>query len=319
MFRPLALKLCNVAWKLPALVGRRLPTVLTYHGVPTTRPVHAIHSQNFEKQVQFLKREFDIVPSSEALRARPGKKRVILTFDDGFRNNWVNAATILKKHQVPATFFISTRHLEVGKFLWCDHLLGIRIFWKGGDFEFHGRKWDMNPGKRSQTMREMFGHLASLKPHPQALYDAIDQHLPPLQDIVDSGYLDDAFAGMLPEQVLQLSQDPLFEIGNHTHDHPFLTRCDLPEARRQITRASEILQDITGKRICSIAYPIGDYNAEILEESTGRFDTGFAVFRKVNANPLFETPRFVISSDSCSLLGFKVRQGPASRLLGDIF
>ena len=56
-----------------------------------------------------------------------------------------------------------------------------------------------------------------------------------------------------------------FEIGAHTNTHPNLTDISLQEAKTEIQKSKEILQDYLGIEINSFAYPRGKHNKRIVE------------------------------------------------------
>jgi peptidoglycan/xylan/chitin deacetylase (PgdA/CDA1 family) len=68
--------------------------------------------ERFARQLEFLRREFRPVPLSEAVdRLRTGRAdgdEVVVTFDDGFRNQVDNAAPILADQGFSACFFLVT-------------------------------------------------------------------------------------------------------------------------------------------------------------------------------------------------------------------
>ncbi len=318
LFRKLAPTLCALAARIaPATSSRAtLPTVLLYHEVPRTRP-GGVEASSFEAQIKLLRDRFDIVPHTEALIARSGKRRVIITFDDGFKNNFTVAAPILKKYNAPAVFFISTRHLEPGKYLWFHHWRGLEPTIPETTLNIGRKDWNFAQPNRAATLREFWNYLTNLQPHPAALYDTLEKHFPPLEKSIPKDRLEDFFAGMIRDELRELSKDPLFTIGNHTHDHPYLTKCAPHEAKRQLALNNSILEEITGQRIQIAAYPIGDYNAATLAaiKQLG-IKTAHAVFPKINAEPALEIPRFGLYHASPEILDFKVMHGPKARRLG---
>jgi hypothetical protein len=80
-------------------------TVVNYHG--TQKKFIA----NFESQVIYFKKHFDIISPSEikdffsASGAVSKRPLLLITFDDGIKNN-LRAAEVLKRHQVSAYFFV---------------------------------------------------------------------------------------------------------------------------------------------------------------------------------------------------------------------
>ena len=104
---------CSVLWRFPSAPLSRTPVVLLYHGVPRTSEPPYLDAAAFDQHVAFLKQHFAPVPVAAA-GERSLKPRVILTFDDGFRNNCEVVAPILRRHGVPGCFFVCTRHSVPG-------------------------------------------------------------------------------------------------------------------------------------------------------------------------------------------------------------
>ena len=75
------------------LSGRKQPlvTVLCYHSIANTGWFHEVTSQEFKKQILYLKEGFDFISISELKAFISGKKlitkpSVAITFDDGYKN-----------------------------------------------------------------------------------------------------------------------------------------------------------------------------------------------------------------------------------------
>lgn len=85
--------------------------ILLYHRVSDSfRDSVTIGVEQFDEQMRFLADRTNLV-SLEALLSGnvPAEGPLVaVTFDDGYRDNYDNAAPILLKHGVPATFFVST-------------------------------------------------------------------------------------------------------------------------------------------------------------------------------------------------------------------
>ncbi len=87
----------------------------------------------FEHLLAWLKKHFDCVPLMEILhpgKVRSDRPKITLTFDDGWRDNAVNAYPLLQKYQVPASIFLSTDFIgsrqrfwweSIGETLWGSH------------------------------------------------------------------------------------------------------------------------------------------------------------------------------------------------------
>jgi peptidoglycan/xylan/chitin deacetylase (PgdA/CDA1 family) len=112
--------------------------ILMYHKISNLPPEREVPYCNvpvasFEAQMHFLaKSDLEVVAleelggwlNVEATHASPllgrGRKKVVITFDDGFQDNYLYAAPVLRRHQLPATFFVISG--AVGRPVPFDHL-----------------------------------------------------------------------------------------------------------------------------------------------------------------------------------------------------
>jgi len=105
--------------------------VLCYHSVVSDgSPVNsrtniAVSASEFEKQIALIRNHWNPVSLAEvksacfsATKSPLVEYSVLVTFDDGFRNNLTLAAPILKKYAVPAVVFLTTGLIEGSELLW---------------------------------------------------------------------------------------------------------------------------------------------------------------------------------------------------------
>lgn len=115
------------------LQGRAV--VLMYHRVVSSRERGRVYSHEgmvvesdaFETQIRCLKEHFSVCSMEEILdclkAGRPFRNgSCLITFDDGWRDNFVNAFPILERYGVPATIFLSTGFIGTGKRFWQERL-----------------------------------------------------------------------------------------------------------------------------------------------------------------------------------------------------
>ncbi len=104
------------------LVGRKRVRILLYHKVCELLPgkyrEHAIPPAAFARQMEFLFRNrFKVITLEQFLEykeknIKPPPKSVIITFDDGYMENYINAFPILEKYNFKATIFIVTDYID---------------------------------------------------------------------------------------------------------------------------------------------------------------------------------------------------------------
>lgn len=304
----------EVGWRAPGktIWAARRPVVLLYHGIPRRSEGDALDAESFERHLVFLKANFTFLHPADVAGSRRGfrRDRVLLTFDDGFRNNAERAAPLLQKHGIPALFFISTRHCEERRYLWWSYLKMLKNRFRFNGFLFRGKFMDMSAVCRLSTVADLTAFLTGLRPHPAAMYEVIERELPPIEDFVSADELVDHCAGMTPDQIETLSQNPLFLIGAHTLDHPLLTQCEEAEALRQVSDNKRYLEKLTRQACDLIAYPMADFDARTLAmcRSLG-IRQGYSVAREIHYDAALEQKRVGIYSRSLTRLGAKVRWG----------
>jgi peptidoglycan/xylan/chitin deacetylase (PgdA/CDA1 family) len=101
---------------LLALLGRSRAVVLYYHRVGG-RDVWTKPSEEFRRELAYLKSRYECIgfhQLCERIRAdQPMRKRaVVITFDDGYRDNFTEAVPALKDAGITATFFVATGFIE---------------------------------------------------------------------------------------------------------------------------------------------------------------------------------------------------------------
>ena len=91
--------------------------VLMYHHILSKDGFIATGVENFDKQMSFIAKNYHTVTSFEFKEYMSGKKSlpknsVMITFDDGWRDNLIYAYPILKKYGLKATLFIVTGWID---------------------------------------------------------------------------------------------------------------------------------------------------------------------------------------------------------------
>ena len=121
---------------LTARRARRHSFILMYHRVlpekvcanANANNALTVSERHFDEHLTYLKKWFDIVPLTELvneigqLNATPSRPKLSITFDDGWRDNYLYAWPILKKHSVPATIFLVSDYVGTSKCLWWSAL-----------------------------------------------------------------------------------------------------------------------------------------------------------------------------------------------------
>ncbi len=100
-------------------------TILTYHGISDEiNPDETVTPEEFEKQLQYIKENYKVVSLEEAVEyiqndIEKAAGSIVITFDDGYSDNYHYAYPLLKKYKFPATIFLISDFIndEAGKYL----------------------------------------------------------------------------------------------------------------------------------------------------------------------------------------------------------
>jgi peptidoglycan/xylan/chitin deacetylase (PgdA/CDA1 family) len=94
-------------------LGRGRLTVVVYHQVKDPADDgSSVGTAAFREQMQYLRTHYRVMPLADAVStigaAGARERLVAITFDDGYLDNAITAAPILRSLDLPATFFVST-------------------------------------------------------------------------------------------------------------------------------------------------------------------------------------------------------------------
>lgn len=272
---------------------RRKILVLLYHEIrrPGNRFEAAVSPENFEKQVCFVRKHFEIVSVSRMLevmseRKIPEKPLAVITFDDGYRDNLTAAYPVLRKYSAPAIIFIAAESVGNGGAMWTaavesifrnsrasavklDSLPSRRVFqWKDGGDE------------RLKACHEI---KTEMKRVPDAVRHAI---LNELREKMGAEGRSEAgkFPGMLSwEEVRELSKDPLMEIGSHSLTHRMLAKLPPEEAEHELNGSRKRIEEETGEKVLYVSYPGNSYNDQVQRcAQKAGYRAAFVVDRSLN-------------------------------------
>ena len=89
-------------------------SILMYHSIAENGVFFTVKPSEFERQMKYLsKNNFNVMSLGYFIDAfsknkKIPRKTVVLTFDDGYLDNYENAFPVLKKYNFPATIFVAT-------------------------------------------------------------------------------------------------------------------------------------------------------------------------------------------------------------------
>ena len=255
-----------------ALLRRKLTKsqvgILLYHRVcPSndSRSLRPLSPRSFERQMEYFHRNYEILPLDRLVQyiqqGRPfPEKAVTITFDDGYKDNYLYAYPILVKHGIPATIFLTTGHIGSSKLFWFKEVKYVVQSTPLNHLEL-GELGSYPLGTEGDRFRTGLIITRRLRNLPEERKRGL------IEKLINTCQVD--IPDNLGEELL-LSWDEVREMsddgisfGAHTVNHPVLTNLPLEQARWEIVQSKKDIEEKLGKEVTAFAYPFGPFNAEI--------------------------------------------------------
>ena len=255
-----------------------LLTVLNFHriddpfrdGFNTFRPNVSATSSAFAAQMDYVSRKYNVISGAELAAFIKGQCQLpahaaIITFDDGYYDNYSNAYPILKARNLPAIIFLATGFIGTHKpFFW--DLIAYCFFCTQKEQAYLpilGTQSWVDGSTRDKVMQHL---IETLKKTSEVEKQKVINQLP---KILGVDIPDDAFKNIMMSwsDARELSKNGV-ELGAHTVSHPILTRISLDEVSGELLQSKQHVEAEIGKPVLSFAYPNGqssDFNNEIID------------------------------------------------------
>lgn len=184
-----------------------------------------------------------------------GRRFAAFTLDDGYRDNAIHAAPVFRKHDVPYTIFVTSGFTGASHTIWWETAAELVCAVPAFEFDFGG-------GTETVVCRSSREKAYAFC----LLSEFADSH-----DEDEAVELIDAAASrngvdakeivkreiMSVDEVRDLAKDPLARFGAHSVSHRNLARLPLDRLRREIVDSADAVENWTGMRPRSFAYPYG--------------------------------------------------------------
>jgi peptidoglycan/xylan/chitin deacetylase (PgdA/CDA1 family) len=226
-------------------------------------------SLEFEQELRLLKKEFEVIgPDELETVVSIGRGRyVLLTFDDGYRDNFDEAFPILKRHGLPATFFVTTGFLDQQQIPWWDEIAWMvhasnRTEWPPN--EWVDSVLSFAPQERRRTIHSLIERYRRL---PR---ESTREFMDSLAEATGSGRDrgEHAAVWMTWDNVRELRASGM-RIGGHTVSHPLLARVSRDEQEQEIVGCKMRIEAELGEPMRYFAYPYGERDS--FNDDTRRF------------------------------------------------
>jgi len=256
--------------------------ILAYHRVKDIENIDAYEfdaelvsasSADFYWQMEFVKKHYNPIRFSDFIEYLDGKKSLppnplIVTFDDGFEDNYSVVFPILKQLDVPATIFISSDYIGKTETFWFDWVVYLLKKAPPGRLHLPDIPLDLtiddSPDSKMSAMDILLGALKQVSNQVRL------QSIKALEQQLGLSQPSEGFAESCPmtwQQVKEMSEWGV-DFGSHSATHPILSQLDSDELWYEISNSRETIVEQIGESCDVIAYPVGGactYDQRVLD------------------------------------------------------
>ena len=237
--------------------------ILMYHSV-LDDPVRAenflggiSHSrQVFQGQMELLARDFHPVTLDHVFRFVTGnedlpERAVVVTFDDGYTDNYEVAMPILNQVGVPAAFYATIDSIENRRLPWPSRLrfaffMTSRSEWRDGA----GKTWPLKtPEQKNGAFLAVCDLVAQLAASAQ------EQSVARVESELDKCHPKGFGEWMMTWEQLRGLTESGHIVGSHTMTHPNLAFVTVDEVRWELLESKQRLESRLGKKVVHFSYP----------------------------------------------------------------
>ncbi len=242
--------------------------ILMYHRFSGGHEPFKVKQSIFENQIKFLiNNKYNFISLKHYSEFISGERLdcpenpVIITIDDGYKDNYDYAYPVLKKYSIPATIFLTTDFINNGCWLWFNKLKFILRNTTKSRFKID---IDKKPEtfyldsfiKRHDAQLTIFNYCKTINSEEiekllTYLADELNVDVPEVSN--------NDFKALSWENIYEMQKYQI-EFGSHTCTHPILSMLTSDELYREIHTSKEELEIKLGTNIVSFCYPVGKEN-----------------------------------------------------------
>jgi peptidoglycan/xylan/chitin deacetylase (PgdA/CDA1 family) len=239
--------------------GQRL-VILNYHRAT---------GDHFRRHLLYLRRHYRILHLEVALEELYAKRKerdhkadrrmpLVLTFDDGYYDNYTHSYALARELQVPFTIFLTSGYVESGAHFWWLEAKRLVSRTQVNETIIEGRTYHLH----QQEEQEALARLIDTRLRQASSVAEREKFLASITEVMKvPSSLDAEEQAMLPlswAEVQEMDESGWVSFGAHTINHPVLSRLtNLTEVQREVTECRVIIEQRLNHAVRTFAYPIG--------------------------------------------------------------
>ena len=240
----------------------------------------------FRQQLEYMKRRFNFVSMEQVIEAAENRytlpdNALLLTFDDGYVDNYTYAMPLLEEFGAQGSFFIPGKTFATHQLLDVNK---IHYILASADMEklvtdvrramdyYRGQEFDFAP---TNDLYEQYA-VANRFDTKETIFvkRMLQTVLPEKLRTMIASELFEQYVGVTEQQLayeLYMTEDQIrtmkrhgMYIGLHGYDHYWLANLESAQLKKDIDMALEVMDEFIDKKQWVLNYPYGNYNDDVI-------------------------------------------------------
>ncbi|UZE97970.1 polysaccharide deacetylase family protein [Alkalimarinus alittae] len=274
--------------KVLKYLARNHPRILMYHRIRATAEGDGIHVDVFRQQMEVLARDFNVVSLESLLQLAHNNQplpqhAVVITFDDGYEDFYLNAFPILQSLALPATVFVTTGFVSDETWLWPDKI-----------------KYMLAESQIDNLLVPELNQTFTLSRDKLLAWHGIADYCLTIPNKQKNPFINELAIKLgvtlpvsAPDMYKPLNWDEVkamsasgIDIGSHSVTHPVMTKLELADLRDELENSKLTIEQMLNKPVTGFCFPNGlseDINEEVQGEiNRAGYQYALAAFPTLN-------------------------------------
>lgn len=273
--------------------------ILIYHGIPSHDHFegianyygYSIPTKEFERHLLYLKRRCNVISLGDLLTGKGlsrTRTNVVLTFDDGYENHYLNVFKLLERYDLTAVFALPTAFVCQQEPLWDDIIEyavnrcpkeRVCIRWEGENLEFPLNDFSHRLDLYNWIMRQSVQIEQSKR--DELIHRALEGLA--VSAATDDIFHEEDYRPLTKVQIEEMVKSGRVKFASHSVHHYLLAKCDRETKRAELRESKRRVEEITGVECTTLCLPGGSYDREVLDEA---FEAGYQYVLTSDTGPV---------------------------------
>jgi len=251
--------------------------------------VFSCDEEHFVEHLKYIQKSFTVVKLEEVSsildNTLANKKYALITFDDGYIDNYLCAFPILKKNEISATFFLATNFINDVEIPWWDKIAYLVRNAKMDEVKL--TNWPkaiiLNKTNISKSIRQVLDMIKVNKKEP--IGDVLLELESKLQ-ITNIKLINNKPLFMTWDMVREMNEAGM-DFGSQTCSHRIMSHLNSEDQEVEAKLSKQMIEKEIDCNIKAFAYPVGGANsftAETIQIIKKYYDLSFSFISGINTS-----------------------------------